>query len=831
MWPLARAALRQHRAGFAGVLVAVLFASMLLTALGVLLESGLRGGVPAQRFVGTDVVVSASQSARVSEDLSVPFPERAVLPAEVLDRVAAVPGVASVVGDVTVPLTLPDHTRVDGHGWASTALTPYVLTAGSPPAGPDEVALDTSLGFGVGESVVLAHGAAPTTYTVVGTVEPGRGDTTGPGPGDVRSGRPTAAFFTDERAAALWPHPGAYAAVGALAESGTQPPGLASAIRAAVPDVDTYTGGRRGDAEFIDAVGARTLLVALSGSLAGTVALVAVFVVASTLSLTVRQRRREFALLRAVGATPRQIRAMVRREVLLVAGVAALIGVAPGYLLAAAFGTQLARAGISADFALAYGPLPAVAAVALSLGTAVAAAALAARKPSRTAPVDALREAAVEQPELARGRVIAGVVLLAFGALASLTPVLLAGTIGLAFGAGAVLFLVIGVALLGPLLVARALRLIGPYLRRGSAPLVLADANARGYTRRLSASIVTLALAIAVGSVQLFVASTIESEAAHQSRAGVTADLIALAPTSGIGPEAADAVAAIDGVTTVNRVARSGVLLDVGILGEVEMEVHPAQGIEPGAMPGTLDLDVRSGSLDDLAGTDTVALSNTAAAATGTGVGQTLTMLLGDGTPTEARVVAIYRRGLGFGDVTLAHDALRAHTTTGLTDLMLIAVEPTARADQIARDVAALGLVAQDRQTLDAVGAEQRSTETWLSILALGAVIGYLALAVVNTLVMVTLERRREFALLALLGSTTRQIRRMTRTEGLLIAGIAAVVGTVIAAPPLIGVAIGVSGQPLPSVPPLIYLALVGGTAVLGIGSIVLSTRAATRKE
>ncbi len=99
--------------------------------------------------------------------------------------------------------------------------------------------------------------------------------------------------------------------------------------------------------------------------------MVSMFVVSSTLSLSINARRREFALLRAIGATTRQVHVMIGREVLLVAATAAAIGAVPGFLLARFLGAQFADAGVMpTDFALAYSPLPAIAAFLICVLTA-----------------------------------------------------------------------------------------------------------------------------------------------------------------------------------------------------------------------------------------------------------------------------------------------------------------------------------------------------------------------------------------------------------------------------------------------------------------------------
>lgn len=824
-WGLARSSIRHNRRGFVGVFIAVLCASLLVTALGVLLESGIRGGTPPHRLAGADVVVGAPQAMPVPGDVGEAYPERVPLPADLVAQVAAVEGVERAVGDVTVPLTTAEHAEVEAHGWASAVLTPYTLTAGDEPRGPGDVVVDDSFGVAPGERLVLAHGGTPTEYTVTGTADGGA-----PAPRGVGDVAPVpTVFLTDDRAAELAPGNGQVALVGVLAQDGVDADALADSLTAALLGIEVYTGDGRGEVESTDAFGARGQLSALSASFAGTALLISVFVVANTLSLSVAQRRREFALLKAVGTTRGQIHGMITREVALVAGVAALIGAGPGYWLASYLGQEFAGGGlIPGSFVLAFSPIPAVAAVLLSILTALAASAVAARRPAAIEPVDALRESVVETPTLGRGRIITALVLFVLGLAASMAPLFVPGMGGMLFAGSAALVLVVAAGMAGPWLVERTLHLLGPVLRRSrSASVVLADSNARGYTRRLSAVVVPLSLAVALGSVQLFTPTTIAAEAARQSSEGSVADLVVVAPAGGISDALADDVAALPGVDAVTAVTRSEALITTEIVaGEAMAGRLGLLGIDPTTVSATLDLDVTTGDLARLAEPGTVALSTEGARSLGADMGEEITFNLGDGALMTATVVATFERSLGFGDVAIDGDVLRDHTTTGLADHLLVT---TSSPDDVTAAAAELGLVAQDQEVLDAAAADVGAGEDWVGLLILLVILGYVGLAVVNTLVMATAERRREFDLLRLIGSTDRQVRRMTGVESLLVVGIAVTVGTAIALPPLAGIALGVSGQPMPTIAPVPYLIVVGVTVLLGVLSIAVPTRLALR--
>jgi putative ABC transport system permease protein len=812
----AKATIRHRKGPFVGMFVAVLFAAALVTALGVLFESGLRAGVPPQRYAGAAVVVGAQQSIPVEEDIDLPFSERVPLPTSVVDRVAGVPGVAKAVGDLTVPVTI-DGRPVAAHGWSAAAITPFSLRDG---AAPDEngVVLDRQLaeqaGLSVGGQVDIAIGAVPRTFTVTGVTEESLA-------------RESTLFFTDELARDIHGRPKQVDAVGVVAEPGVDADELADRIAAALPDVAVYTGDARGDVEFLDVGQVRAQLIVLSLAFVGTAIMIAMLVVASTLALSVQQRRREIALLRAVAATPRQVHRMIGGEILLVAGSAAVLGALPGY--AVAYGLRAAFASVGmlpSDFGLALSPLPGVAALLLCFGTARMAGWIAARRVAKIQPVEALRESAVDAAPIGRTRVLVGQIALVLGTSASVLPVFLPGEAAVAGASGSALLMIVGVALLGPRLVEWTIRLVGGPLR-SAAPVggYLAVANVTASARRLAVAVTPLVLAVTMASVQFFVQSTVASEAEDQADKGVVADLVVTAP-SGLAPSITEAVLSAPGVSSATPVVRSQVFVKHLTAGQWEVSSYAAQGVSPEGLDRTLDLAPEEGRFADLRG-ETVALSTMAAETIGVDVGERIELHLGDGTVMEPRVVATYGRGLGFGDLTLPHDVLAAHTTTRLDQSILVsAADP----EEARRALSALpGLTVLDREGLAAAGQAQRDTEAWVNLIALFVILGYVAIAVVNTLVMATAARAREFALLRLVGTGTRQVRRMTRIEACIVVAIALVVGSLAALPPLVGVAIGMTGSPFPTIAPLTYLGIVVVTAVLGLLAIGIPTRLALR--
>lgn len=816
------AGIRQHRGSLIGVFIAIFCAALLVTGLGVLVESGLRGGVTAERYSAADVVVAGNQELTGLENLGVSLPERTALPADIDTALSEIPGVDRIVADTTTPLSW-GTSAVEAHGWSAAALTPYEISNGHAPEAKNEVVVDAALASRtkVGDTITLGNGGINAEYTVVGIAS---------ATGSAQPTRAQHVFVSDATASALAGHAGTPTVLGVFATNGVSAIDLASQIRQSISGTSTFVGSTRGDIEFLDSGAARNTLVALGSSFAGTALLIAIFVVAGTLSLSIQSRRRDFALLRAIGATPKQIHRLVAKEVLIVASMAAVIGSIPGYLLADALRFGFSQGGIiPSDFALSYSAMPAIIAIIVVVCSALVAAWSAARRPARINPVEALHEASITPSRMSVGRTITGLVLAVGGLAASATPLFLGGTAALAGPAGAALMLIIAVALLGPQLVRGAVNIFGGPLRRSSSPSAfLAATNARSNSRRLAAAIIPLALGIGLGLVQVGTPSIVAAEAATQSQDGVIADLMVTGGPTGLSAEAVASIASTAGVKAANPVALSQAILKYDEFGDPAAEAYAIQGIDPNALASTMDLDVAEGSLDQLTEIDTVALSTDVAQTTGVRVGDTVNIVLGDGTASTSRLVATYARGLGFGEVTVANDVLSAHTTSGLNAYVLVDAEQ-GQEEHVQEVLAASGFTVVNQGELLAAGDTARNANSLVNLIALFVILGYIAITVANTLIMATGERRREFALLQLVGSTRRQVRGMMRMESVMVVVIAAVLGTFVAIPPLIGISLGVSGQPIPNVSPVASLLIVGSLSALGLLSLAAGTRSAMR--
>jgi putative ABC transport system permease protein len=563
---------------------------------------------------------------------------------------------------------------------------------------------------------------------------------------------------------------------------------------------------------------AASMLLAVASSFAGTAVLIALLVVASTFAGALRPRSREFALLRAVGATTAQIRSSITAEVLLVFLVAAPLGTVPGLLLAPRLTGVLQAGGVVPEgFAMTLSPWPVVAALVLLVPTALVAARVAARESARLSPATALQRAAVERSGLSRGRRLAAGVLAGAGLAAAAVPFALPGS---AAATTSAFLLVTAAALAGPVLVGGAARR-GLALGGRGAVTTLALANARGFSRRLTGAIVPLALLLALGTVQSGVNAGLVEAAGRQVRDGITADLVV---TDAAGPDDAARVAALPGVAgaAVTSLVPAQVMTDepdedLPFLDGLSWEATTLRTAPADA--GLLDPDVRSGDLADLQAAGTIALSREAAVTGSARLGEPVLVRIA-GAEQQLTVVALYERGLGLGDYLVgehvAAEAARAGATPAGTALLVRLDDPDA-APAVRDAIVAAGSEVADAAgyaaSVQAAAAGEQGLSTWLLL----ALLAFVAVGAANTLVLLVRSRGPELALLRRTGATRRQLLAMVAVESGLATLTALVVGLACVLPALVGVGQGLLGTPLPVLDAGVIAGLAGAVAVIGV--------------
>lgn len=826
---LARAAVRFKPASFAGTFVALMMSALIVTACGILLETGLRASVPAERYAQVPVVAAADQyeyvvtgSGEDREEEAVPLPDTARVDAGLVAKAAEARGAADAVADVTFPVRAGDGS-LTAHGWGSHVFTGAELTSGSAP-GTGEVVLDAAAArttkAAVGDTVTLGTAAGQRDFRVTGVAEAGAADTAR-NTGAVDA---TFAWFADAEAPTLAGHPGKVDAIAVLAKDGTTSAALADGVRKALDGsgAEVNVGDDRGAIEDPGLGYAKVTLFGIGGSFGGIATIVAIFTAAGTVALSVSQRAREFALLRAIGATPRQVRRAVASEALLVAPLAGILGCLPGIGLAHWWFGQLQDRGAIPEAAQVHvSGLPLLAAVVIGLLTALGAGWAAGRRPARIKPGQALTEASVERLRPGVIRTALGIAALVGGSI--LTGVSANASGGDAAGAalGVVMLFMLAVALLGPLVARLFAGLFGLPLRGAGPAGELAVANSRSNARRLASAITPIVLATAFSSTLVFMHTSEDHVADQQLRAGITADHVVTDP-AGLPVDAAARAARAPHVDAAVGLLNTQVLVPTGS-GEFKSLLGAAtQGVTgSGAeLAKVQDLDVREGSLGRL-GQDRIAIDKSLASSADVGVGDRLPLYLPDGTKADPEVVAVYGRGLGLSTVTMDRATLTGHVSSGFDSTLLVRGGSE-------KSLAALGEVTDasgyaTEQSLDAkLGAW--SNNTMAAVLG-----GFAAVAAVNTLVMTALDRRRELGTLRLIGFTRHQVLQMLRWEGLLVSAVGVALGSAIAAATLIPMMRGTTGE-LPYVPPLMYASLAAGAGALTLLALTLPARAALRR-
>jgi putative ABC transport system permease protein len=815
----------RHRiAALLAIACATLGGAAFITGIGVLGESGFRSQAPVARLAGADVVVSARQSYQSKGDMAIALPERARVPGDLTGRLARLPGVTAAIGDLSFPAAaVADRAvpagdpRTAGHGWSSTGLLDHPRFTGTAPAGSEEVAVDqrTAAAAGValgGRLSVIAagHRATYRVSAVLGTPQSG-------------------IYFADATATRL----AGQSSVDLVALR-TAPGARASVIakiRAIAPNLVVSTGAARGDVESPDTMAGRSALPLLASSLAGFTLLVIGFIVGGALAVSIGAQRRDLALMRAVGATPRQVRRLAAAQATVIAVAALVPGLPLGYLLAGRFRLLLVSAGVlPSSLPLTFSPLPAVATALLLIAVVRVSAWCAAWRTSRLPATEAVAESHSEPRKPSTGRAFAGLLLIVGATALSVGPLLIRSEAGAAVTAFAGIVGTIGLALAGPAMVGRIGHTLARMLpARTSASTWLAVANTRGYALRVAGAITTLAMAVAFTLTYALTQTTVLKATSSDVDAGTRAQLTMTTPGLGGLPDGLPAaVRAVPGVTASAPVTTTTVIWSYKMLGDIMTESHSALVLTPAA-PSVLDLGVRAGSLANLTG-NTVAVAADAAKSRHAPVGGMVSLVLGDGARVNARVVATYDRGLGFGPVAVSRDLAAGHTTTGLDQSLLIRTDGTGTARHGLTTLAASrpGLAVEDAgDTSD--GKRGIPPQLWINIAVLTVLLGYLLLGIANKLIASTAGRRHEIAALQLVGATPRQIRSMMRREATLICAVALGSGMLLSVVPLVLLSVGFLHRPWPAGP--VWLAPAVAIVVAGIAYLTteLPTRRALR--
>lgn len=795
-WHTARA----RAASLTGTFVALALGVTLVSAVLLALVSTVGGAHPPRWFTTPDVVVTGQDTVTVvsgsGDDREVNVIRAAdarTVPASLVGPLSAL-GAAEVT-DYAAYASAPGVPGDTFHPWSAASLHHYTWVSGTPPLAAGQVVLTAPTSLKPGDRVTAQTADGPRPFTVSGVI---------------RTAAPPAFYGTAAEAGRL---AGNRVNAIALTAKGGNESTLAAQVSSVTSGhaVQVLTGDQRGaaepdpDADLLDGT------AALLGTTAGLAGFVSVFVVAGTFAYAVAVRRREFGLLRAGGARPRQVRRLVLGEALAVGVVASLAGSLLGIVVAGPAARWLAGVGFApAGFTAHFLWWPALVAFAAGLLIALSGAWLASRRAAKVRPAEALREAAVDTRVMPVSRWVVG--LASLGGAVPLLMVLAKthSTDAAALFMPVSLLLTLGFAMLTPVLARPLIRLLTPALSRLAGPSgLLAGHAAASGTRRTAATVAPILLTLGIAGSLIAGVDTLGRTQQDAAASRITAQAM-VTPAGQAQPGAAQSQEPGLADATVTALAKSpGIAAAVPV---TDTTVYLNDGDSPDDWTGQYvpgpelasvqRLPVVAGSLAALTGTGTVAVP------AGSGrLGQQVTLWLADSTQVRLRVVAVIAAQLDTDGTVLLPWALRAgHVPSRLASAVYLRFAPGTTAVPAAARAAASaggGTVTGTAGYLSAAGAEQDRMNRLALIAVLGLAIAYTGIAIANTLVMANAARKNEFAALRLSGATKGQLLRMIALEAALVSGLAMVLAAAVVAATAVGL-----HAALAAVAPVVHLVI-----------------------
>ncbi|HEX5533392.1 MAG TPA: FtsX-like permease family protein [Actinomycetales bacterium] len=835
MLRLALAQVLAHRSRFALCLLAVVLGVTFVAGSLVLTDTSQKVFDDQFATASAGVDLTVRDAAAFDSAMGVEV-ERDPLPASLLDKVESVPGVAEALPVARGQGLL----KFDGQAivpkgpsmlssWAPQPFSAFLVREGHEPKSPGEMVVDAATakahGIALGDTVTVISGTTQ-SLRVVGLVG-----------FDNRDGLPntTVALVSLPTAQELLQLGAGVSELALMAEE-VAPVDVVRDDVAAALGAD-YSVTESQDVAAASAAAAknnlayiRIMLLALSA--AGL--LVGSFLIANTFNIVITSRTRELALLRAAGATGRQVVASVLGEAALVGVVGAALGNGLGVAAAAGLRDLTARFGVALPSGTVV-VLPRTVLVALLIGVLVTvlAALGPARRAARVAPVEAMRASAAARVVIGRGRVVVGTALAAVG-LVGLAVVLATSSLPL-LGLGTVMTLV-GVAMLAPVLTPRLVRLVGRPLEAGGVTGELAREGAARAPRRTAATAMALAIGLALMTFISVVGTSVKTAIAGNYREVLSADFVIESARSemlgGLSEQVHHHVAELPEVAVASRM-RFGHWKDAGA-------TRALTALDPETIGQVARIDMVAGNFAALADGGIVIAQKTAEAK-GLSVGDELPMTFSRTGAQRLRVVGIIRDASAQALSTnylISLDTYASNFSETMDAAVFVKV-----ADGVTRANAkqAIDSALKDMPTADVrdqAAAAAGRTAMVDQILGLVTVLLLLAvvialLGITNTLALSVVERTREVGLLRAVGMTRKQLRWMVRGEAVLVAAMAVVLGVGL------GVLLGAvtvaalrATAPMEVTVPLGQVALIVAAAtVAGLVAGLLPARRATRMD
>lgn len=763
-------------------------ARLLMTVLAVMLGVAFVSGT----LVFTDTLGNAfrKQSAKSYDNVAVAVTTYASqqdkdlegVDTATLKKIQALEGVDTATGRVSGFAGVADTDgKLIGNGWSNTGANfapgkngedeQYRFVDGTGPVKAGQVALDKDSAakgdYAVGDPVRVATNGPVKEFTLSGvfTTEDGAVNAGG-----------SLVLFDTAVAQKLYLEPGVFQNVTISAAPGASAQQLLDAVKPLLPkDASAETGKALADEQAAEIKKELTNLNTMLLAFAGIALFVGIFLIANTFTMLVAQRTRELALMRAVGASRRQ----VKRSVLMEAGVVGAIASVTGFLLGLGLAVGLRSAMGLLGGKIPAGPLvisPTAIGAALGVGilVTVLAAWLPARRAAKIPPVAAMSSvhAVATTKSLIVRNSIGGVIAL-LGA-AGIVAGAATGKDGKTLIAGGAFLALIGVIILIPLLSRPVIALVRPLLMKVfGVSGKLAAQNAVRNPRRTGATASALAIGLTLVTGISVLGVTLGQAVDRMTTDNIKADyMVSMANGQSLDTSALKALEKADGVTAVSP--QQAVWLETGESG------YSASGVTPGDVQKVLTITTLSGSMDTLADGG-IAVSEKTAKSNGWKAGDTVTVTFEDEKKGKLKVGALYEDNEFLSPILVPKTLADAHTS--YPDIREIYLKMDGGASEANEQavVDALGdnpaMSVMDRQDIRDMfgGFVNMALNIMYGLLAMALIIA--VLGVVNTLAMSVFERQQEIGMVRAIGLDKRRVKRMIRLEAVVISVFGAVVG------------------------------------------------------
>ena len=714
------------------------------------------------------------------------------LPEGTLEKVESAPGVEAAEPRFETVVSIFDEKRerIGGNGPPSIVhstneerFDPQTYVEGGPAREPGQVTLDEATAdredLKVGDPILIGGREPAKQYELSGITNVGDQESIG-----IQS--LTMPLSEVQRIAQ---EPGAVTEVVAAAEDGTSPEQLKASISRAIGDTAVVrTGKEQADesaSDITDSLGFLTIALLV---FAGVAVLVGGFLIFNTFAVTVAQRSREFALLRTLGASRRQVLNAVVLETLVIGFVASVVGILAGLLLAPGLRSLLASFGIDLpSTGTVIAPRTVIVGLLVGIVSTLVSGLVPARRATHVEPVEAMRDADTPGAKpVSHRRLIASTTVIALG-----LALLLAGLFGGAGGSEAaallglgVIVMIFGVALLAPVLVRPLARFIGAPLVRFSR---LTGRLARENTERQPQRTAITASALMIG-LALVVFTTIFAAGLRGSIDKVIDEQLsssALIVThddgfSPVPPGVAEALARTDGVTVVSPMRFDQANVQGG------GDSVPATGVDPATVTQLFQPEFATGDVRTLAALrdDQALASDSWAKSHGFAVGDELRVTTPSGKHMSYEIAGTYENKVGMlGQFVVTNATMTKDWNQPDDAFILVGGEGSPDTLANAAEKALADYPVAKAQTLAEYKDESADQVNQLlglvyALLLLSVIVA--VLGIVNTLALSVHERTRELGLLRAVGMSKWQVRRMVTGESVVTALIGATLGLVL---------------------------------------------------